>query len=104
MNTAYTTPPAVARCGQWALIIGIIFSVLFLAGAFVDREQFFHSYLIGFLFWIGIALGSLALLMLQHLTGGGWGLVIRRVLEAATRTLPLMLLLFIPIVLGAKEI
>src|ERR1700730_10145670 len=42
--------------------------------------------------------------MLQHLTGGGWGLVIRRVLEAATRTLPLMLLLFIPILLGATSI
>ena len=104
MNTAYTAPPAVARCGQWALIIGVVFSLLFLAGAFSDRDQFFHSYLIGFLFWIGIALGSLALLMLQHLTGGGWGLVIRRVLEAATRTLPLLLVLFIPIVLGAKHI
>ena len=39
--------------------------------------------------------------MLQHLTGGGWGLVIRRVLEAATQTLPLMLILFVPILLGA---
>lgn len=47
-------------------------------------------------------MGSLALLMLQHLTGGGWGLVIRRVLEAATRTLPLMLALFIPVLAGAK--
>ena len=39
--------------------------------------------------------------MLQHLTGGGWGFVIRRVLEAATRTLPLMAILFMPIILGA---
>jgi hypothetical protein len=104
MNTAYTAPPQVARLGQWALIIGVIFSVLFLAGGLFNREQFFRSYLIGFLFWIGIALGSLALLMLQHLTGGGWGLVIRRVLEAATRTLPLMLLLFIPVIVGAIQI
>jgi len=104
MNTAYAAPPEVARLGQRALIVGVVFLVLFLVGAFVDRRQFFHSYLIGFLFWIGIALGSLALLMLQHLTGGGWGLVIRRVLEASTRTLPLMLVLFIPLVLGAKQI
>jgi hypothetical protein len=40
--------------------------------------------------------------MLQHLTGGGWGLVIRRVLEAATRTLPLVVVLFLPIILGAQ--
>ncbi|HET6861841.1 MAG TPA: hypothetical protein VFH91_02305, partial [Pyrinomonadaceae bacterium] len=51
-----------------------------------------------------IAVGSLALLMLQHLTGGGWGFVIRRVLEAATRTLPLMAVLFIPIILGAHSL
>ena len=49
----------------------------------MNRQQFFHSYLVAYMFWAGIALGSLALLMLQHLTGGGWGLVIRRVLEAA---------------------
>jgi hypothetical protein len=104
MNTAYTAPPEVARLGRRALLVGVVFLALFLVGAFVDRRQFFHSYLIGFLFWIGIALGSLALLMLQHLTGGGWGLVIRRVLEAGTRTLPLMLLLFIPVVLGVTQI
>jgi hypothetical protein len=48
--------------------------------------------------------GSLALLMLQHLSGGGWGLVLRRVLEAATQTLPLMLVLFVPLVFGAHWI
>jgi len=60
--------------------------------------------LIGWTFWTGIAIGSLALLMLQHLTGGGWGLVIRRVLEAATRTLPFMAILFLPIILGAHSL
>ena len=67
-------------------------------------RQFFQSYLVGLTFWTGIAVGSLALLMLQHLTGGGWGLVIRRVLEAATRTLPLMAVLFVPIILGAHSL
>ena len=78
---------------------------MFLAGlliaAFVDKKHFFESYLIGWTFWTGITVGSLALLMLQHLTGGGWGFVIRRSLEAATRVLPLMMILFVPIVLGA---
>jgi hypothetical protein len=100
----YNAPPSVSRFQQLALIVGVVFAALLLAGFFLDRAQFFHSYLFGFSFWAGISIGGLALLMLQHLTGGGWGLVIRRVLEAATRTLPLMLILFLPIIFGAHWI
>jgi len=100
----YIAPPNVSRIQQRALIVGAIFTVLFVIGFFVNRDQFFHSYLFAFSFWAGISIGALALLMLQHLTGGGWGLVIRRVLEAATRTLPLVLILFVPIVLGAHHL
>src|SRR4051812_14066360 len=100
----YTPPAALKSVSMRALIVGAVFMVLLVIGAFFGRGQFFHSYLVGFIFWIGITLGSLALLMLQHLTGGAWGLVIRRVLEASTRTLPLMLLLFIPIIFGLKQI
>lgn len=87
-----------------ALAVGALFFALFVFGLLVDRAQFFHAYLVGFIFWIGITLGSMALLMLQHLTGGAWGVIIRRVLEAATRTLPLMLILFIPILLRLNQI
>jgi len=87
-----------------ALVVGAVFSALLVFGLLIDRAQFFHAYLVGFIFWIGITLGSTALLMLQHLTGGAWGLIIRRVLEAATRTLPLMLILFLPILLGLNQI
>jgi len=104
MSSAYTAPLFVRRWQQLGLIAGVVFLMILAAGAFLDRPQFFRSYLYGFTFWVGISVGSLALLMLQHLTGGGWGLVIRRVLEAATRTLPLMLLLFVPIVIGAHWI
>ena len=100
----YNAPPNVSRFQQRALIIGAIFTVLFVIGFFVNRDQFFYSYLFAFSFWAGITIGALALLMLQHLTGGGWGLVIRRVLEAATRTLPLVLILFVPVVLGAHRL
>jgi len=100
----YNAPPNVSRVQQRALIAGAVFTVIFVILFFVNRDQFFHSYLFAFSFWAGISIGSLALLMLQHLTGGGWGLVIRRVLEAATRTLPLVLILFVPIVLGAHRI
>ena len=67
-------------------------------------EQFFRSYLIAYLFWFGIALGCLPLLMLHHLVGGTWGFVIRRILEAGTRTLPLMLILFVPILFGIHSL
>jgi hypothetical protein len=100
----YTPPAELKRLSMSALLVGAVFTLLLVIGAFIDRAQFFHAYLVGFIFWTGITLGSLALLMLQHLTSGAWGLVIRRVLEASTQTLPLMLLLFVPIIFGLKQI
>ena len=99
----YNAPPDVGRFERLALLVGVAFIIILAIGALLDPPQFFHSYVFAFSFWAGISVGSLALLMLQHLTGGGWGLVIRRVLEAATRTLPLVLILFVPIVLGAHR-
>src|SRR5262249_802836 len=97
-------PPNMSDFQKRALIVGIVFLVALVASAFLNSHEFFQSYLIGWTFWTGITIGSLALLMLQHLTGGGWGLVIRRSLEAATRVLPLMVILFVPIILGAHSI
>ena len=104
IQSGYTPPPEIARARTLALAVGALFFALLIFGLLVDRAQFFHAYLVGFIFWIGITVGSLALLMLQHLTGGAWGLIIRRVLEAATRTLPLMLILFIPVLAGLNQI
>jgi len=73
-------------------------------GAIGNSEQFFRSYLQAYLFWLGITLGCLAIAMLHHLSGGAWGLVIRRLLETASRTLPLMAVLFLPIVLGLPSL
>jgi hypothetical protein len=87
-----------------ALAGGLVALVLALIGAIVAPEQFFRSYLTAYLFWCGIALGSLAILMLQHITGGAWGAVIRRVLESATRTLPLLALLFLPLLFGLPHL
>src|SRR5205085_7115039 len=66
--------------------------------------QLFRSYLLGFVFWNGVGVGSLAVLMLQYLIRGSWGFLVRRVLEAATRTLPLTAILFIPLIFGVKYI
>jgi hypothetical protein len=104
MQAGYTPPPELKRVSIMALAVGALFFALFVSGLLIDRAQFFHAYLVGFIFWIGITIGSMALLMLQHLTGGAWGLIIRRVLEAATRTLPLMLILFLPVLLRLNQI
>lgn len=100
----YNAPPQVSRLQRLALIVGALFTAILVVGFLLDRRQFFHSYLFAYCFWAGISIGSLALLMLQHLTGGGWGLVIRRVLEASTRTLPLVAMLFVPVLLGAHQL
>src|SRR5215470_5826195 len=97
-------PPNLSYLQKRAGLVGIVFLVVLIAGVFFNPRQFFQSYLIGWTFWTGITVGSLALLMLQHMTGGGWGLVIRRSLEAATRVLPLMVVLFVPVVIGAHWI
>ncbi len=85
------------------LIAGAVVVGVCVAEGFADKTDFFRAYLIAFLFWLGVTLGSLALLMIQHLTGGRWALVIRRILEASTRTLPLMAIAALPLLAGMKN-
>lgn len=85
-----------------ALVVGVVGLALCAVGALLSPEQFFRSYLLGYLYWIGITLGCLVLMMLHHLSGGAWGFAIRRVCEAATRTFPVMVVLFLPIVVGMQ--
>jgi hypothetical protein len=101
-NSEFAAPEVVSTIHQRALGLGIIFGVIALITAFfpATREQFFHAYLIGFMLWLGVTLGSMAILMINHMTGGAWGMVIRRQLEAAVRTLPYLAILFIPIIFG----
>ena len=87
-----------------ALGIGAVALALCLIAGYFDRRQFFSSYLYAYVFWVGIPLGSLGVLMIQHLVGGTWGFVIQRPLEAAIRTFPLMAILFIPILFGASDL
>jgi hypothetical protein len=94
-----TDSPALASFQQRALMIGGAGLAVSALGAVLNFDQFIHSWLIGFLFCLGLSLGSLALLMLQHLSGGQWGLVSRRVFEAATRNLPVVALMCLPILL-----
>ncbi len=105
---AFTIPGdlerVLSRAGRIALIVGILGLGVCVAGAFFTPAQFFRSYLWAYMFYCGLTLGCLALNMLQYLTGGAWGMVIRRTLESATRTLPLLALLFIPVLAGIPQL
>ena len=87
-----------------AWIVGGMASVVCLIGVFASPGQFYRSYLVGFLLWSGVALGSWSLLMLHHMSRGAWGLMVRRIWEAAARALPVMALLFVPVILGMGQL
>jgi hypothetical protein len=97
-----TPPPVVKTIAQRSLIVGVVFGIVAVILAFTHPDEFYHAYLLGFMCWLGVALGSMAILMIRHLTGGGWGMVIRRILGAAMRTVPLLAVLFIPVILGMR--
>ncbi len=101
-----TLRPRVERWRNLALIVGgASLAVCLVVGLIPgSREPMMYSYLVGYVFWFGIALGGVALTMLHHLTGGAWGLVIRRPLEAAAMTLVPLAVLFVPILLGMHSL
>ncbi len=104
MNSTDHSAAQVGRFQQMALIVGVIGLVATAVGFFVSQEQFFQSYLFGYIFWIQIALGCFALVMLHHLVGGNWSFAVRRIAESGAMTLPLMALLFLPIIFGIPQI
>ncbi len=106
MSTAPQIPTTASQLAAWqrgALVAGVIgLAVCLVAGLMEStRVPMFRAWLVAFNFCLGLALGSLVILMLQYLTGGTWGYILRRPLEAATRTLPLLALLFLPVALAA---
>ena len=98
-----TPPPVVKTIAQRSLIVGVVFGVVAIILAYRNADEFFRAYLLGFMAWLGVALGSMAILMIRHLTGGGWGVVIRRILGAAMRTVPLLAVLFIPMIVAVLQ-
>ena len=98
----FQAPANLNRVQMLGWTIGGIALVLGLVGAVVSPAKFYQAYLTGYLLVLGLTLGSLGLLLTQHLTSGVWGIVIRRPAEAATRNLWLVLLMFIPLPLGMK--
>jgi len=100
----YHPPADIEARRSRSLMIGVAALVLCAVGFFFNRDQFFRAWLIGYFLWLGVALGSMGWMMIHHLSGGGWGMVVRRVWEASSRTLPLLTILFIPVVLGMNHL
>jgi hypothetical protein len=86
------------RVGVASLLVGVAGAVVAGLGYGGGSKAFLASYLVAFLFWLGISLGSMIVCMLHGVTGGGWGLAVRRIAEAALATLPLLALAFVPVV------
>jgi hypothetical protein len=102
MNAA--APTRFAGVQRRALTIGLGALAISLVGWFVNPGQFYQSWLIGYLFWIAFPLGAFGFVCLHNMTGGAWGFVIRRILESAAGTTPLMAVLFLPIAMGVKSL
>ena len=101
MSTSYSAPSNFGRPMRIAFIVGAIAALVSIAGVFLfGPGQFFQAYLVSFLFWLGISLGLLGLLLLHFVTSSRWGLTIRRIAEAGAGTIWVMAILFIPLIFG----
>jgi hypothetical protein len=103
-DAPFPVPERLERLQRSALVAGVAGVLLSLLGAVFDLGQFLRSWLFAHLFWTGVSIGCLSLLMINHLTGGVWGIVIRRLLEAGARTIPVLALLFLPLALGVARV
>jgi hypothetical protein len=99
-QTADELIPSLRRHQRRWLTAGFAGGLLSLVGLWLTPSQFFQSYLTAYMFVLGVTMGCLALGMVHQLSGGAWGVVLRRPIGAASRVLPVLTVLFLPIVFG----
>ncbi len=89
-----------------ALIVFAIFTVVSLIFTIFPggKTHMLRAYLLGFMICFSFAGGGLVLLMLQYVSGGKWGLLLRRPLEAMSRTLGLVAVMILPVLLLGKHL
>ena len=103
-QTADELMPELGRYQRQLLTAGAAGLLVSLVGWFFNATQFYQSYLMAYMFCLSVTLGCLALGMMHQLSGGAWGVVIRRPIGAASRVLPVMTLLFVPVLLGMSHL
>jgi hypothetical protein len=106
LPSSLNAPEVLSAWRMRALIVAVVFALLTLAFAFTHegRNHILRAYLMGYMTCFGFAGGGLVVLMLQYVSGGKWGLLLRRPLEAMSRTLPLVALMFLPIIFLGKHL
>src|SRR5512146_15735 len=105
IDTKNFAPPAMlTEIRTIALFAGLVGAAGLVVAGFLNFQEFLRGYLVAYIYVLGLSLGGLALLMTGHLTGGNWWMLGRRIFEAAGRCIPLLAILFLPILLGAKQL
>lgn len=102
-NNTYTIKDS-GKIGITSLVLGVVFLSVSILGYLNDSTHFFLNYLTAYIFWLSIALGGMFITMLHHLTNATWSTVIRRITENMAATMPVFVVLFIPIVFGLHEL
>jgi hypothetical protein len=103
-QTAGEQIPELGRIQRRLLIAGAAGGAISIVGLLMNPAQFFQSYLIGYMLVLGATLGCFALVMIHQLSGGGWGVLVRRPMGAAMRVLPVLTVLFVPIAFGMHHL
>ena len=104
LDTADVAIPELAPLQRKLLVAGVVGALVSLAGAYSNLTGFLQSYLMAYMWCLGATLGCFALGMVHQLSGGEWGVVIRRPIGAASRLLPAMTVLFLPIAFGMDHL
>jgi hypothetical protein len=103
-DTAEQIFPELAQKQRTFLLAGAAGAVVSALGFVLNPEQFYTSYLMAYMLVLGLTLGALGFVMIHQLSGGAWGVVARQSLNAATRVLPYVSILFIPIIVGMPHL
>ncbi len=103
-NDAPVFPPQLDGLAVRARTVCVGAGLLFVIGGLMNPAQGLRSYLFAFLFWLGLGIGCQSLLMIHHLSGGRWGIGIRRILEAGSRTLRYAVVGFLPLAAGVGQV
>jgi len=99
-----TVQPVIERAQRIASIVAVVGVILAIVGFVVNPTQFFHSYLVAFLYCFGLSVGCLAFLMIHYLAGGRWGAAIGDVLRSGSSLFWLLAIMFVPIILAAPRL
>jgi hypothetical protein len=69
-----------------------------------NPKQFFFSWLVAFLYFLSLGIGGLFFVLIQYASQGRWGIVVRRLGETIFTTIPVMAILFVPLVFGLHDL